>query len=444
MNVGCIPTKALVRSAEAIQLARRAREFGFETGEIQVDLGAIQDRRARIADATVERMTRSIERNDALELIRGEASFESPTRISVNGTTIEVPKTIIATGARPTVPDISGLDEASYLVSDDLLELREVPDHLIIIGGGAVAMEFGQIYRRFGARVTVLVRGDRILRHEDEEIAGQLANALTEEGIEIVTGAAVQRVRPIRGGIAVDIESDGQQRIIECVGCAVIDYETGPGDEDLEEELVAATGRRPNVERLGLDRAGVRYGPDGIAVNDELRTSADNIWAAGDVLGGTHARYKYTHVAVEHGRIVGANALTGAGRTMDYRAAPGAVFTDPEVASVGLTEREALEAGYTIQVGRHPAERIGRARVMGETRGLVKTVAEAGTGRLLGMHICAHNAGELVHAGIVAMNAGDGTLDPILNGIFVHPTMMEGVKSSSKAVGSDEPARMSH
>ena len=440
--MGCIPTKALVRSAEAIHLARRAREFGFETGDIKVDLAAIQDRRAEIVRVGVERMTRGIESNDAIELIRGEARFESATRIVVNETVIEAPKTIIATGAQPMVPDIPGLDRPNYLVSDGLLELRRLPEHLIIVGGAAVALEFGQIYRRFGSRVTMLVRGERILRYQDEEIATTLEEALIAEGVEILTGTQVVRVEPVGDGTQIHIEHEGQQRMLECAACAVIDYEGPP--RPAEDAMVTATGRRAYTDRLGLDEAGVRHGPDGISVDDELRTSAQNIWGVGDVLGGQHARYKYTHVAVEHGLIAAENAMRGAGRVMDYRAAPGAVFTDPEVASVGLTEREALEAGYTIQVGRQPAERIGRARVMGETRGLVKTVAEAGTGKLLGMHICAHNAGELIHAGVVAMNAGDGSLDPILNGIFIHPTMMEGVQSSAEVVGSDEPARMSH
>lgn len=218
----------------------------------------------------------------------------------------------------------------------------------------------------------------------------------------------------------------------------------GEDDAENHDGLLTAIGRRAFTDRLGLDSAGVQYGPDGLWVDDQLRTTAQNIWGVGDVLGGKHTRYKYTHVAVEHGLIAAENAIRGAGRTMDYRAAPGAVFTDPEVAFVGLTEREALEAGHTIQVGRQRAERIGRARVIGEMRGLVKTVAEAGSGKLLGMHICAYNAGELIHAGIVAMNAGDGSIAPLLNGIFIHRTMMEGVQSSAEVVGSDEPARMSH
>ena len=431
-----------MRSAEAIHLARRAREFGFETGEITVDLAAIQDRRAEIVRVGVERMIRSIESNDAIELIRGEARFESPTRIAVDGTVIDAPKTIIATGAQPAVPAIPGLQRRNYVDSDDLLELRQVPEHLIIVGGGAVALEFGQIYRRFGSRVTMLVRGDRILRQEDEEISAVLADALVAEGIEILTRTRVLQVQPDGDGTDVHVEHEGKPHVIACTRCAVIDREESEGQH--ESAMLTATGRRAQTDRLRLAQAGVQFGPDGVWVDGELRTSAANIWAVGDVLGGTHARYKYTHLAVAHGLIAAENALTGAGRTMDYRAAPGAVFTDPELASVGLTEREALEAGYTIQVGRHPAERIGRARVMGEMRGLIKTVAEAATGKLLGMHICTHNAGELIHTGIVAMNAGDGSLDPILNGIFIHPTMMEGVQSSAEVVGSDEPARMSH
>ena len=260
----------------------------------------------------VERMTRGIESNDSIELIRGEARFESPTRIAVNGTVIDVPKTIIAAGAQPAVPDIPGLERPNYVDSDDLLELRQVPEHLIIVGGGAVALEFGQIYRRFGSRVTMLVRGDRILRQEDAEVAAVLAEALASEGIEILTRTQVVQVQPAGEGTDVHVERDGRPHVIACSCCALIDREEA--DRQPESAMLTTTGRRAQTDRLQLAQVGVRFGPDGIWVDDELRTSAPNIWAVGDVLGGAHARYKYTHIAVEHGLIAAENALTGAGR----------------------------------------------------------------------------------------------------------------------------------
>lgn len=409
-----------------IHLARRAREFGFETGHIRVDFAAIQDRQLEIVRTNVERMTHSIESNDDIELFRGEARFLSPTRLSVGDLKITAEKTIIATGAAATVPHFAGLDDIDYLVSDDLFKLRELPEHIVFIGAGAVAMEFSQIFRRFGSRATVVLRGDRILRREDEEIALSLEAALRAEGIDIRTRSSIVRFEPHGEEKLVVIEHDGVEETLEA------------------DAVVIAAGRRAFTDRLGLDRAGVNHTPDGIVVSDGMQTTAANIWAAGDVLGGKHVAHKYTHIAVEHGLIAAENAVNDAGRQMSYRAAPGAVFTDPEVASVGLTEQQALEAGYEIQVGRHPVERIGRARVLGDIHGLIKTVAEAKTGKLLGMHICAHAAGELIHGGIIAMNAGDGVIGPLVDSIFIHPTMMEGVQSSAEIVGSAKPARMSH
>ncbi len=371
-------------------------------------------------------MTRSTEGNDAIELIRGEARFLSPTRLSVGDLEITAANTIVATGATAAVPKFAGLDDIEYLVSDDLFHIRELPEHIIFVGAGAVAMEFSQMFRRYGSRVTVVLRGERILRHHDEEVALSLAEALGTEGIDIRTRTTIVRFEPRGTKKLVVVEHDGREEALKA------------------NVVVIAAGRRAFTDRLGLDRAGVRYGSDGIEVTDGMRTSAANVWAAGNVLGGKHARYKYTQIAVEHGLIAAENAINGAGRQISYRAAPGAVFTDPEVASVGLTEQEALEAGYEIQVGRHPVNRIGRARVLGETHGLIKTVAEVRTGKLLGMHICAHAAGELIHAGVIAMNAGDGTISPLLDSIFIHPTMMEGVQSSAEVVGSAKPARMSH
>lgn len=374
----------------------------------------------------VERMTRSIEGNSDIELIRGEARFLSPIRLAADDVEITAAKTIIATSAAAAVPHFAGLDTIDYLISDDLLQLRELPEHIVFVGPGPVAMEFSQIFRRFGSRVTVVLRGDRILRREDAEGALSLQAALRAEGIDIRTRSSIVRFEPNGEKKLVVIEHDGAEDTLEA------------------DTVVITAGRRAFTDRLGLDRAGVRHGPDGIEVTDGMQTSAKNIWAAGDVLGGKHADHKYTHVAVEHGLIAAENAVNDAGREMSYRAAPRAVFTDPEVASVGLTEQEALEAGYEIQVGRHPVDRIGRARVIGETHGLIKTVAEAHTGKLLGMHICAHSAGELIHGGIIAMNAGDRTIASLLDSIFIHSTMMEGVQSSAEVVGSAKPARMSH
>jgi pyruvate/2-oxoglutarate dehydrogenase complex dihydrolipoamide dehydrogenase (E3) component len=408
--VGCIPTKTLVASSEAIHTARRGDTFGFSVGELSVDFPKVMSRKDEVSGRIGENLTKALDKSERIDLLRDEAVFESPTRIRVGDRTVEAGKTIIAAGSVPLVPDIPGLKESGYLVNDTILELAELPEGLVVIGGGAVALEFGQMFARFGSRVTILQRRERILPRDDEEIAEALTGYLREEGIEIRTRASTRRIERENGRKVVVAEIEGRQERL-------------PADE-----ILVAAGRGPNgLERMNLEAAGVEYAPRGIRVDNELRTTARNIWAVGDVLGGP----LYTHVAVYEAILAVENALDGAGRRMSFRAIPGAVFTDPELATVGLTEADARRMGREVKVLKNPFRYVGRARAMADMRGFVKIVVDAQTGEILGGQALGPRAGEYIHEVTVAMNSEGYKVDSILDSIFIHPTLSEGVKAAA-------------
>lgn len=422
MNTGCIPTKALVRSAEIAHLVRHSGQFGVHSNNgFEVDLAAVMDRKERLVGTIVERMEVGLRGNERIRVKRGAARFDAPDELRVDGVPVRARRTVLATGSRPSVPPIEGLTKAAYLTSDEIVSLCRLPSRLVVIGGGALALEFAQMFARFGSRVTVLEKLTRLLPAEDPEVSEAVARALEAEGLTVRTGADVRRV----------VVEDGA-KVVEAVTDGVAERFHG-------DEILVATGRAPNVDGMGLEAAGVAFDRRGITVDAELRTTAPTIWAAGDVTGGL----MFTHVAVYEGTIAAQNAVADDHYTVDYRAAPRAVFIDPEVGAVGLTEPQARELGRPIRVGRHPYSAIGRARVAEETHGLVKFVVDEGTREILGLHVVGAHAGELVHLGILAMNGGL-TTDAFLDSIFIHPTFTEGVQSAAEAVWSSAPPKMSH
>lgn len=422
MNTGCIPTKALVRSAEIAHLVRRARSFGvFLESGFAVDLAAVMDRKERIVGKIIERMERGMRANERLTIMRGAARFRGPQELEVDGQSLTAKRVVLATGSRPTAPPIPGLAEAGYITSDEIVYLRRLPSRLVVIGGGALGLEFAQMFARFGSRVTVLERLPQLLPTEDADIAEVVERALLAEGLTVRTGANVTEV----------VLDDGSR-----VVCAVTD---GVEERFPADEILVATGRGPNVEGMDLETVGVEFDRRGVRIDAELRTKAPWAWAAGDVTGGL----MFTHVAVYEGTIAAQNAVADDHYTVDYTAAPRAVFIDPEVAAVGLTEAQARETGKPIRVGVHPYSSIGRARVTEETEGLIKFVVDEESRRILGLHIAGAHAGELVHQGILAMNGGL-TTDAFLDSIFIHPTFMEGVQSAAEAVWSTAPPKMTH
>lgn len=410
--MGCIPTKALVRSAEAIHTARRGAEFGFRA-EVEVDFPGIVARKNRLVSAVRGGLERSLEGNPQIELIRGWARFERPGRIVAGNRELESERVILASGVQPHIPAVPGLDEVPFLTNETVMDLEELPERLIVLGGGAEGLEFGQAFRRFGSRVTIVQRNRRLAPKEDPEISQAIEEILREEGLEILTGTVPTRVARSESAIVLEI---GEDRTVE-------------GDA-----LLVSTGRKPHdLGKLGIGEAGIEGDLEqGIVIDEKLRTSAPGVFAIGDVLG----RVQHTHFATYTAAIAVANALAGEQRRYSLTRVPGAIFTDPEIASVGLTAEEALAQGRKVKVGKQELAKVGRARAMGETKGFVKFVVDAGTDELLGMHVLAYHGADLLAQGVIAMN-GTGTLAPLLDCVCIHPTLSEGVKA---AAGDLRPA----
>jgi pyruvate/2-oxoglutarate dehydrogenase complex dihydrolipoamide dehydrogenase (E3) component len=406
--VGCIPTKALVGSAKAIYTARRGAEFGFRASGVEADWPRIRARKDAVVGGIVANLTERLERNPRITLIRGWARFLDPHQLAVAGRVIAADQTILASGVVPRVPDIPGLLDVNYLTNESILDMDALPDSLLIIGGGPESMEFGQIFRRFGAQVTVLQRRDRVLPREDPEISGEVARLLRDEGVEISTNTVPTRVARTSSGIAVLAAVDGHERSFEA------------------RRLLVAAGRAPHgVAQMALDAAAIEGDAErGVRVDDTLRTTASNVWAIGDVMG----RMQHQHFSVYTGRLAARNAVSGAGLKYDTARIPGAVFTDPEVASVGLTGEEAMLRGHRVKVGRQPVAAISRALAMGEIRGFIKLVVDADTHRLLGMHVLAPMGADLVPQGVLMM--GMGAVTALQNIVYIHPTLSEGLKAA--------------
>ncbi len=412
LNVGCTPTKAMVASAKVAEVARRAAEFGVRTGTVSVDFAEVRRRREGIMDAFRAGSERKLTAAKNLELIRGEARFLDAEAVAVRlndggERVLRAGTVVIDTGSRPARPELPGLDSVEALDSTSILALEAVPEHLLILGGGYIAAEYGQMFRRFGSAVTVVTRGRQLLPREDADIADVLAGILREDGIEVVFGAKATGVRATPGGVEVAFESDGASH-------------TRAGSH-----LLLATGQVPNVESLNLPAAGVATRDDGtVAVNDRFETSVAGIYAVGDVNGGP----KFTHVAHQDNQILRDNLLRKANRTTAGRVAPYTVFTDPQLGRVGLSEAEARQAGHRVRVYSIPMAHIARAVETGEARGLAKAVAEAGTGRILGAAILGDDGGEIASMIGIAM-LGGVTAAQLRDGLFAHPTYAEGLNA---------------
>ncbi|MEX2255197.1 MAG: FAD-dependent oxidoreductase, partial [Acidimicrobiia bacterium] len=335
--------------------ARGAAEFGIRTGEVEVDFAAVMARVRRVIDDGIAFYEHAIERDEGVTLFRGRARFVSEHALECSGEQVEFDHALIATGARPTVPAIPGLDHVPFATSDDLLRATELPAHLVALGAGAISLEFAQAYRRFGANVTIVLRGDHLARGEDAELTALLATYLEEEGVRFQAGVAPERVELAAGRPSV-LLADGTRV-------------TG-------DRLLVGLGRTPDVDDLGLDEAGIAFGPGGVTVDEHLRTTQARVFAIGDAIGG----WMFTHVATYEAPIAVANMLDGTTERPDYRTVPRAIFTDPELAGVGLTEEQARESGYEVEVRRFDVGKGGKSRALGDRRGRVKFVLDAKTG----------------------------------------------------------------
>jgi mercuric reductase len=407
-NVACQPTKAYLVAAElAHDAAELAPRIGIETGAVRVDLARVQAWKETLKKPQDQWVEELIEQGYTTYM--GAATFVEPNAVRVGEIELEAGRILIATGSRTAVPPIEGIDEVGWIDHVSALDLSEVPPSLLVVGGGAVGLEFGQIFARFGSKVTIVDAAERIAPVADHEASAMLEAALEAEGIEVSCSVFVKSVR-----------RDGDEVV------ATISPRDGSGDHELRvSQVLLASGRAPNVEELGLDGIGVKTEKGWIAVNDRLRTSVEGIWAAGDV----NAVAQFTPVAQYQARIAVADMFGGDGPAADYTVLPAAIFTDPELGSVGLTEAEAHERGHDVDVVRN--EYVKRFSFVGERQGLFKLVYDRGTRKVLGLHVLSRSAGEIVQGFSLALRFG-ATVDDLAAMHHVFPTFGEGVKGAAE------------
>lgn len=404
VNTGCMPTKALVASAYAAHLARRVEDYGLSfEGPLQVQMAKVMQRSHQV---TLNARTNNENWLGGMEnctLIRGHARFEGPDSVRVGDELLQAPQIFINVGGRAVVPDLPGIEDIDYLTNSGIIMLDRVPRHLVIIGGSYIGLEFAQMYRRFGAEVTIVEQGDRLIRREDPDVSQAIREILESEGITVRTGAECIRFRRHDEGVAV---------ALEC----------GEGDpEIIGSDVLLATGRRPNTDDLGLDTAGVELDERGyIKVDDGLSTNVDGIWALGDCNG----KGAFTHTAYNDFEIVAANLLDGENRKVSDRVLGYALYIDPPLGRVGMTEAQAKTAGHKVLVGTRPMSRVGRAVEKGETQGFMKIIADADSRRILGAAILGTGGDEAIHGVLDMMNAG-ATADQLRWAVPIHPTVSE-------------------
>jgi dihydrolipoamide dehydrogenase len=404
INTGCTPTKTMIASAQVAHYARHAAKWGVHAGEVSVDWAQIVARKNQVVGQFRSGQERKVQERKSLHLYHGSARFLDPQRVAVGEQVLESNRIFINTGSRPAIPSLEGLAGIDYLDNTSIMELPELPAHLLILGGGYIGLEFGQMFRRFGSRVTIVHRSAHILPREDTDVTQELQKALESEGIRFLLDAQASRVEKQQGQIVLSVKAGGN-------------LETVSGSH-----LLVATGRRPNTDDLGLENAGVQTTGEGfIRVNDRLETNVPGIWALGDVKGGP----AFTHISFNDYQIVYANVIQGKNLSTANRLVPYSVFTDPQLGRVGLTENEARKAGYKLKVGKIPMAWVARAIERDETAGLMKLVVDAKTDRILGAAILATEGGELVQILEAVMLAG-APYTLLKGAIYIHPTLAEG------------------
>lgn len=404
INTGCTPTKTMVHSAQVAHYARNAAKWGVRAADVSVDLARVVERKNKIVESFRSGQQRRVDDRPSLDLYRGQARFTDGHRLEVNGTAMESQRIFINVGTSPSVPKIDGLEQAGYLTNASIMELTELPGHLIVIGGGYIGLEFGQMFRRFGSRVTVIHHGDRLLNREDLDVAAELQKALAAEGMEFLLNASTQRVERSNGQVKLDVDMSGERRTV-----------TGT-------HILVATGRGPNTRDLGLDKAGVETDQRGyVKVNARLETNVPGIWALGDVKGGP----AFTHISYNDFQIVYANIIEKKNLSIENRYVPYSVFTDPQLGRVGMTEAEARASGRKLKIGSIPMSYVARALERDETAGMMKLIADAETDRILGAAILSTEGGELVQI-LGALMLAEKPYTLLKGAVYIHPTLAEG------------------
>jgi pyruvate/2-oxoglutarate dehydrogenase complex dihydrolipoamide dehydrogenase (E3) component len=404
VNTGCMPTKTLVASAYAAHLARRSAEYGVAIeSPIKINMKQVKARADTVstnARTNVEKWLRGM---GGLTVIKEHARFEGPDVVRVGESLLKAPRIFINVGGRASVPDMPGVGTVDYLTNTSILQLDRIPRHLVVVGGSYIGLEFAQMYRRFGAEVTVIEKGPRLIAREDEDISEAVREILADEGIAIRTGATCISFKPHSDGVAVNVDCQSAEPVV--VGSHVL----------------LAVGRRPNTDDLGLDKAGVVTDARGyITVDDGLATTVSGIWALGDCNG----RGAFTHTAYNDYEIVAANLLDGDHRRVSERISAYALYIDPPLGRVGLSETEAARAGRKLLVSKRPMTRVGRAVEKSETKGFMKVVADAETKQILGAAILGTSGDEAIHGILDMMNARAAY--PVLQwAVPIHPTVSE-------------------
>ncbi|MGD2105191.1 MAG: mercuric reductase, partial [Anaerolineae bacterium] len=416
INEGCTPSKTMIASARVAYMAREGANYGVLTAPVSVDLPKVRQRKRDIVDAFRKSGRRRLEATEGLHLLMGEGRFVDSKSVEVllsDGSSrhLAADKIFINVGLRPRIPDISGLDDVHYLTSTTIMELEEVPEHLLVLGGGYVGVEFGQMFRRFGAAVTVVQRSDQLLTHEDVDIAGEVADILRQDGIRVLLEAEAIWVEEADGQIVLTVRTTGGERRLA------------------GSHLLLAAGRVPNVEDLDLEAAGIETTERGyISVNERLETNVPGIYALGDVTGGP----AFTHIAYDDFRIIRSNLLEhGEGATQPPattrgRLVPYTVFIDPQLGGIGLTERQARRQGKAVRVAKMPMSHVARALETDEPRGLMKAVVDGDSDQILGAAILGAEGGEVMSALQVAMMGGL-PYTALRDAVLAHPTLAESL-----------------
>jgi pyruvate/2-oxoglutarate dehydrogenase complex dihydrolipoamide dehydrogenase (E3) component len=405
VNTGCTPTKTMVMSAQVAHYVRHAARWGVRPGDGTVDLGQIVARKDKVVRSFRSGHETKIERQkDKLHLYHGHARFTGPNRVRVGDKELEFQRAFINTGTRTSIPAIDGLDRVDYLTNVSIMELEALPDHLLVLGGGYIGLEFGQMFRRFGSRVTVVHSGRRLLNREDADVSEELQKALDGEDMHFILSADTTGVSQASGQTMLTVRSDGKTQTVR------------------GSHLLVATGRRPNTDDLGLENAGVEVDERGfVRVNNRLETSVPGIWALGDVKGGP----AFTHISYNDYQIVYGNLIEGAQLTTDNRPVPYAVFTDPQLGRVGMSEAAARATGRPLKIGKIPMSWVARAIERDETAGFMKLVVDAETDQVLGAAILGTEGGELIHV-LHTLMLARAPYTLLKGAIYIHPTLAEG------------------
>ena len=421
MNEGCTPTKTMVASGRVAYLARRAADYGVQTGPSESTWRKSGNANATSSTASVTAARRASRRLQNLELIFGEASFSGHKTVTVrckDGTerTMSAKYIFINAGTRASRPKIEGLDQVPFLDNVSIMELDEVPEHLLILGGGYIALEFGQLFRRFGSQVTIVQLAGQLLTQEDPDVAEEITKILREDGIEILLNSKVSRVEKAGNEIRLRVETKSEATVL------------------MGSHLLVATGRVPNSDTLNLSAAGVQTNQRGfIPVNERLETSAEGVYALGDIKGGP----AFTHISYDDFRIIRANLIEKNPASTNRPDVPYTLFIDPQLGRVGLSETEARAQGRKIRVAKLPMSRVARALEVDETRGFMKAIVDAESNQILGAAILGIEGGEVMSAVEIAM-MGNLPYTALRDGIFAHPTLAESLNNLFMAMDAEK------